>query len=279
MFNNSVSLTSLLTAAARAKESVSSCPLITDPYAEILSGEQGKRMLERAGEDFIAIVAVRTKYFDNIIENAVSRGISQFIILGSGLGSRPYRLSFLPSSGLWFEFDYKSVLDYKKRILDAVNSQPFIPIKHIPIDILNVNLTQQLVTNGFDVKKSTLLIIEGVIYYLTFVQVDSLFKKISNTFTTLPVPFEILFDISNKELLKPNFYTRQILELLDSLNTPLIFEGIDEPENFIRNYGFIPKEIVFLCHKKAHYGRLSFGPYNSLPWGFPTSWFIHCYGN
>ncbi len=279
MFTNSVSLTSLLTAAARSKESVSSCALITDPCAEILSGELGRHMLERVGEDFIAIVAVRTKYFDSIIENAVSRGINQFIVLGSGLDSRPYRLSFLPSSGLWFEFDYKSVLDYKKRILDATHYQPFIPIKHVPYDILKVNLVQQLVINGFDVKKPTLLIIEGVIYYLTLVQVDSLFEKIANAFLTLHAPFEILFDASDKELIKPNFYTRQILELLNSLNAPLVFEGIDEPENFIRNYGFIPYEIVFLGHKKAHYGRLSFGPYKSLPYGYPTSWFIHCYGS
>jgi len=272
-------LTSLLTAAARAKESASPYALITDPFAEILSGEHGKCILEKAGEDFIAIVAVRTKYFDNIIENAVSRGISQFISLGSGLDSRPYRLSFLPSSGRWFELDYKSVLEYKKRILEATNSQQLIPVTYVPCNILNVNLTQHLVTNGLDVKKPTLLIIEGVIYYLTLVQADSLLKKISNAFLTLSAPFEILFDASDKELNKPNFYTRQILELLNSLNTPLIFEGIDEPKNFIRNYGFIPKEIVFLGHKNAHYGRLSFGPYKILPQGYPTSWFIHCYGN
>ena len=175
MFNHKVSLTSLLTAAARSKESLSYRPLIMDPYAGILSGKKGLHMLQKAGESLVAIEAVRTKYFDDLIENAVKRGIYQFVVLGCGLDSRPYRLSILPSHGLWFEIDYQSVLEYKQNILGPIKT--LIPVIAIAADILKVNLKEVLLSNGLNVKKPILFIIEGVLYYLTGLQVNSLFNN------------------------------------------------------------------------------------------------------
>ncbi len=102
--------------AARALESEQPDQVIKDPYAKKLAGEEGMRLLESYGKSFVLIETIRTKFFDDAILDSLKNGKRQFVVLGAGLDSRPYRFS-LPPDVLWFEVDFGSILEYKRRIL------------------------------------------------------------------------------------------------------------------------------------------------------------------
>ncbi len=132
---SSVGTTAVMVAAARAAETASADPLISDPYARILvegagGGPWGLMMDEdwvaRAAEidpDGAAMFAhmgnyqaVRSRFFDDFFIAAGAAGIRQVVILASGLDSRAYRLEW-PAGTTVFEIDQPKVLEYKGSVL------------------------------------------------------------------------------------------------------------------------------------------------------------------
>ena len=94
MFNEGPANTALLTAAARALEDERRDRLFTDPYSKLLAGDEGMKLLEDFNEAFTLVEAIRTRFFDDAIAEAIRNGIKQFVVLGAGLDTRPYRMEF-----------------------------------------------------------------------------------------------------------------------------------------------------------------------------------------
>jgi methyltransferase (TIGR00027 family) len=90
-----VAATGLLAAAVRAEESERAEPLFTDPFAERLAGDDGRRLLADAvsatGQS-PAEIAIRTRFFDEALQAVQHDGISQIVILAAGMDARAYRL-------------------------------------------------------------------------------------------------------------------------------------------------------------------------------------------
>src|ERR1044071_8580089 len=122
---DAVAKTSLLVAALRASETKRSEQegrLFTDPFAEVLAGSEGFAILERAraevGEQHS--VALRTRYFDDRVGEALAQGVRQIVIPAAGMDARAYGLSF-PGGTRVFELDRQEVLSYKQeRLGDAL---------------------------------------------------------------------------------------------------------------------------------------------------------------
>jgi methyltransferase (TIGR00027 family) len=111
----SVGATATMVAAARAAASRQADPIINDPFAEPLVDAAGVELFARLarGELEFADVetgwvmdffAVRTRFFDGFFPTALSAGIRQAVIVGSGLDSRAYRLEW-PAGSIVFEID------------------------------------------------------------------------------------------------------------------------------------------------------------------------------
>ena len=116
-----VSHTSQLTAAARAAETQRTDRLFNDPHAATLAGTSGEALLAEVGpETAVPSIAIRTRYYDDLVVDAVARGIQQVVLLGAGLDARAYRLP-LPASVVWLEVDRAPVLDYKRRLLTGAH--------------------------------------------------------------------------------------------------------------------------------------------------------------
>ena len=231
---DTVAKTSLLTAAMRAaetKRSEDEGRLFSDPYAEILAGKEGFALLQSAlaesGEQ--PAIAIRTRFMDDKLGEALTVGIRQIVILAAGMDSRAYRLSF-PEGTRIFELDRQEVLDYKHEKLH--DAHPRCMRKTLAVD-LQTDWPSQLLHAGFNTSEQTLWLIEGLLMYLEQSQALALLKKFDNLAASGDV---VLFDILSATLLRAPHMKKQ-LEFLKSIGAPWLF-GIDEPEAFMETLGW-----------------------------------------
>src|ERR1700749_1922432 len=133
----SVGVTALSVAAARAVETASADPLSRDDFAHVWvssAGQPWARLaspgLEWIGDDehgrrahrlACDYQAVRTHFFDTYFADAVAAGIRQVVILAAGLDSRAYRLEW-PAGTTVYEIDQPQVVEYKTATLDSAGA-------------------------------------------------------------------------------------------------------------------------------------------------------------
>ncbi|BBX24545.1 putative S-adenosyl-L-methionine-dependent methyltransferase [Mycolicibacter terrae] len=192
----SVGSTAVMVAAARAVESDSPEPLISDPYARLLVANAGtgvwETLLDEALTDKLESVdpeiaavyhhmrsyqAVRTHFFDAYFAEAVDAGIRQVVILASGLDSRAYRLDW-PAGTTVYEIDQPKVLAYKETTLAAHNVTPTAQRRAVAID-LRQDWPAALTAAGFDPAAPTAWLAEGLLMYLPADGQDRLFDQIT----------------------------------------------------------------------------------------------------
>src|ERR1700758_2761986 len=110
-----VAATGLLVAAMRAEESARDDPLLTDPFAERLAGNEGRRLLADAvaatGQASAQII-VRTRFWDEALLRANADGVSQVVILAAGMDARAYRLPWRAGTTV-YEIDQPRVIAAK----------------------------------------------------------------------------------------------------------------------------------------------------------------------
>lgn len=192
----SVGSTAVMVAAARAVETDSPDPLISDPYAKLLVANAGTGVwetllnealidkLESVDPEIAAVYhhmrsyqAVRTHFFDAYFAEAVGAGIRQVVILASGLDSRAYRLEW-PAGTTVYEIDQPKVLAYKETTLAAHDVT--VPVQHRAVAIdLRQDWPAALTAAGFDPSAPTAWLAEGLLMYLPADAQDRLFDQIT----------------------------------------------------------------------------------------------------
>jgi hypothetical protein len=75
----------------------------------------------------------RTRFIDDAVQDAFSRGIGQVVILGAGLDTRPYRLAGIERAKV-FEVDLPSVQGEKKKKLQKHFGRLPAHVTFLPID-------------------------------------------------------------------------------------------------------------------------------------------------
>ncbi|WP_020497861.1 SAM-dependent methyltransferase [Sciscionella marina] len=179
---SSVGFTALMVAAARAAETASADPLITDEYAaafvesanpatSIRDGQRG--VDEEFWLSMVDYMAVRTRFFDEFLEKA---GTPQVVVLAAGLDARAYRLSVAPDTR-WFEVDQPKVLAFKQDVLEARGAEPVCRHHMVGTD-LREDWVSALRAAGFDPELPTAWLAEGLLMYLPAQAEDQLFARI-----------------------------------------------------------------------------------------------------
>jgi methyltransferase (TIGR00027 family) len=144
-------------------------PVLDDPIAVRLVGSGYPRHMERAmhrvARDFRAFMAVRSRYVEDKLAEAVAQGIRQYVVLGAGLDTFAYRNPF-PSLRV-FEVDFPATQEWKKAMLgEALIGLP-ADLTFVPLDFERQTLAEGLAEAGFDAEKPAFFGWLGVIPYLT----------------------------------------------------------------------------------------------------------------
>jgi methyltransferase (TIGR00027 family) len=126
---------------------------------------------ERKGPGVVGFLTVRCRYMDDSLREALDAGIGQLVVLGAGLDSRAYRFPELPGRVRVFEVDLPATQEAKiEKVRKALGRIPD-HVTYVPVDF-NTEDLRKLISAGYDPRKKTLFLWEGVTYYLTAEAVD-----------------------------------------------------------------------------------------------------------
>jgi methyltransferase (TIGR00027 family) len=123
---------------------------------------------EQAARNLRAFMAARSRYAEDELAAAVSRGVRQYVILGAGLDTFAYRNPHPESALRVFEVDYPATQDWKRGRLGAAGISIPSSITFAPADFENgETLSEALGESNFDFTVPAFFSWLGVTMYLT----------------------------------------------------------------------------------------------------------------
>jgi len=114
----------------------------------------------------------RTRYIDDATAAAVAEGMQQVVVLGAGYDSRAYRLPPLESVDV-FEVDHPNTSAVKQKVLSRALGHTPSNVQFVPIDFNTGSIESAMRMGGFNSRRPTLVIWEGVSNYLSADAVDA----------------------------------------------------------------------------------------------------------
>ena len=125
-------------------------PVLDDPLAVRLVGPGFRRQMKRAthpvARDFRAFMAVRSRYVEDQLAEAVLNGVGQYVILGAGLDTFAYRNPF--HSLRVFEVDLPATQAWKRKMLGSAEIAVPESLAFVPLDFERQVLSGELVEAG-----------------------------------------------------------------------------------------------------------------------------------
>ena len=124
-------------------------------------------------------VNARTRHFDARLAHAAAEGIDQVVILGAGFDSRAYRFAPRHPTLRFIEVDLPATQAAKRQAVTRVLGSLPAYVRYAPIDFDSESLDQVLANAGYDPKRRTLFILEGVTMYVGATGNDTTFAFIA----------------------------------------------------------------------------------------------------
>ncbi len=164
--------------------------------------------------------AARVTFFDQALERYLPE-VEQFVLLGAGFDTRPYRLA--PGTPVRsFEIDEPDTQAVKRAMLAQAGIDTSA-VAFIAADFETEDWLARLVASGFDPARRTFFLWEGVIMYLDRAAIEDTLRKIAATAPGSVVAFDYF---TSEALTSASFYWRMARVSTRAAGEPLKF-GID----------------------------------------------------
>jgi methyltransferase (TIGR00027 family) len=157
-----------------------------------------ERASHRVARDFRAFMAVRSRYVEDQLAEAVSQGICQYVVLGAGLDTFAYRNPF-PSLRV-FEVDFPATQQWKQQMLSEAQIALPANLTFVALDFEHRTLAEGLADADFNPQLPAFFGWLGVVPYLTLAAVRATLETIAR----LPAGTSAAFDYARSpETLSP----------------------------------------------------------------------------
>ncbi len=172
--------------------------ILEDPLAATLLGPGFTDRLEGDRERLAtaplvkarSLICMRSRFAEDELKAAIGRGVGQYVLLGAGLDTSPYRPGH-PAQGVHtFEVDHPDTQRWKLERLRAADVSFSERLHHVAVDFEKDSLGERLVACGFDRKRPAFFSWLGVSYYLNRESVLEVFRFVAG----LPPSSQIVFD-------------------------------------------------------------------------------------
>ncbi|WP_216213676.1 SAM-dependent methyltransferase [Amycolatopsis aidingensis] len=184
---SSVGLTALGVASARAVETDRADRLVSDPYAAafVRAADSPQPLPARLDDTPVAgdgwfrhsrYLGVRSRFFDEYFALSTGAGIDQVVLLAAGLDTRAYRLDWPDDCDL-YEVDQPRVLAFKRTVLDEQAAAARCRRHEVGTDLRD-DWESALLRAGFDARRPTAWLAEGLLPYLPGRAEEELFEVI-----------------------------------------------------------------------------------------------------
>jgi methyltransferase (TIGR00027 family) len=139
-------------------------PILGDTYAEEL-----RRTPTRPDRPFSvalrAFLVARSRYAEDNLAQAVAQGVTQYVLLGTGLDTFAHRNPF-PHLRV-FEVDHPATQQWKRELLETGGLSAPENLTYVPVDFERQRLPEQLHSARFNPQVPTFFSWLGVVPYLT----------------------------------------------------------------------------------------------------------------
>jgi methyltransferase (TIGR00027 family) len=237
----------MLTAVARSLGRQEPPPRVfDDDLAFGLAGEEGPALSQRLQHEiprpqvlaFSRWVCIRSRFTEDLVEQATARGVEQYVILGAGLDSFAYRRGDLLDRLRVFEVDHPASQGWKRRRLTALGIKIPDGLVFTPVNFEHQTLREGLEDAGFAFGRSVFFSWIGVTMYLTVDAIEATLATIAQCLPGTQVvltynqPHDSLDDLSLQVTSTFASIATEVGEPFVSLFHP------DEIEALMRNHGF-----------------------------------------
>ena len=179
----------------------------------------------------------RTKYIDDLLQQSISDGVQQVLILGAGFDTRAMRLDFLKQVPV-IEIDHPNTSDFKIRIFKQRLETLPKNVTFCQIDFNTQNLDELAAAHHFDFTRPTAIIWEGVTNYLTAEAVGHTFAFLSK----FPKGSCVVFPYVHHQVLdQPGSFLcgEKLLKDLEAIEERWTFGFLPEQlGGYLNQYGF-----------------------------------------
>jgi len=184
-------------------------------------------------------IAVRTRMFDEYVLKGAAEGAGQYVVMGAGLDSRPYRFADKLAGIKIFEVDHPSSQAAKKQRVSKHFGKLPSHVRYVPVEFTRDNLLDCLSNAGYEPGLPTIFTLEGVVMYLDGNSVVNTLSFIrENSGASSSVIFDYVYQAALDGRIKNRVVTH-MNSLKWIFHEPILF-GIEkgEAESFLRASGF-----------------------------------------
>jgi len=204
------SRTALRVAMYRAAHQILDDPRVfSDPLAVQIVGEKNMAAFladpERSEQMTLsrglrAFLTARSRYAEEELHKAVTRGVPQYVILGAGLDTFAYRQPYHQDVLHVFEVDHPATQNWKRTCLEKAGIPVPASLTFAPVHFESETLGEGLARAGFDSTRSAFFSWLGVTQYLTGESVLATLRYVAS----MPAGSAIVFDYAvSPSLLSP----------------------------------------------------------------------------
>jgi methyltransferase (TIGR00027 family) len=156
-----------------AHQLVDAPPVFADPLALRIVGDEAANALREDGnrqalaqsQGLRLFIATRSRFTEDCLAEAKTRGVRQYVLLGAGLDTFAYRM---PREDLRiFEVDHPATQGWKRARLDEIEVAAPDWVTYAPVDFEHETLRDGLARAGFDFAAPAMFAWLGVTPYLT----------------------------------------------------------------------------------------------------------------
>lgn len=238
-------------AVVRALETVRPRPrLFEDPYAarflriRLLTRLASIAPLNRAIERGLdrkfptghrGNAVLRTRLIDDMVEDALSQGAEQVVLLGAGHDSRAYRMPAMRGAAV-FEVDHPATQEVKRaRVHRHVPPEHRGHVRFVPVDLLRDSLDECLRAAGFRTTR-TVVVWEGVTNYLDAPSVDATIRWFAES--TAPGSGLVFTYMDVRGLLRTGNGAGEVSDTFRNVGEPMTFGwDPDELPGYVAGHG------------------------------------------
>jgi methyltransferase (TIGR00027 family) len=167
------------------------------PYRPLVKFGLGRKLMMRKFENNAKGVyffqQARTRHIDSVLLSELERGVEQVVILGAGFDSRAHRLRQRLEGRPVFEVDHPGTQGWKRERLRRLPPGVANEVRYVPIDFNRERLETVLAGAGFDARRRTFFLWEGVTMYLTQEAIDTTLAYIHAVGSGSSVIFDYIF--------------------------------------------------------------------------------------
>jgi methyltransferase (TIGR00027 family) len=184
------------------------------------------------------LTVMRSRYTEDQLAASIKRGVTQYVVLGAGLDTSPYRGSHLAGPLSIYEIDHPDTQRWKLECLGKAGIATPENLKHVAIDFERETLADGLARSGFDGSQSTFFSWLGVMYYLQRESALATFRYIAGLPSGSQVVLDFMLDDASLDEDKRES-VRKASQYVASIGEPWLTRySAEDLERTLRDIGF-----------------------------------------